>query len=306
VLWWPPAGGEITKSGNQEIRKLGKTVKGRVVALDPPREDRWARRTTIAFARPIDARPGDVITWDTWPASIVGDRLYAPGCDDLAGVAAALGAFDSLLGGNSKSGNQEIRKSRNKGQAQAHPAQLRGADIRVLLTRAEEVGFIGAIGACKSRLIPKNARLICLENSKSFADSPIGGGPIVRVGDKTATFDSDLTYRVGQIAQALAAADPKFKWQRKLMPGGTCEATAFVSFGYAATCLCLPLGNYHNMNEATGKIDAETISLSDHDGLIRLLVAIGQSLDDPNQAPPFMARLEGLFAGRKGLLEEGT
>jgi hypothetical protein len=29
--------------------------------------------------------------------------------------------------------------------------------------------------------------------------------------------------------------------------GGTCEATAFSTYGYRSTCLCLPLGNYHNM-----------------------------------------------------------
>ena len=111
--------------------------------------------------------------------------------------------------------------------------------------------------------VAHGARLIALENSKSFAESPIGGGPIVRVGDATSTFDPDLTYRCGKIAQQIAAQDPSFKYQRKLMPGGTCEASAYQTYGYTATCLCLPLGNYHNMNEAAGKIDSEFISLSD-------------------------------------------
>src|SRR5262249_28784735 len=145
----------------------------------------------------------------------------------------------------------------------SHDVSKPDLDVRVLLTRAEEVGFVGAIAACKNRTVPRKSRLIALENSKSFSESPIGAGPIVRVGDRTSTFDPDLTFRISKIAEQLAARDASFKWQRKLMPGGTCEASAYQSYGFISTCVCLPLGNYHNMNEATGKIDAETISLSD-------------------------------------------
>lgn len=229
----------------------------------------------VRFNKDVIASPGDVMTWDVGKTRIVGDRLRASACDDLSGVAAALAAFDQL-----------------RDQPQ----------VRVLLTRAEEIGFIGAIAACKARTVPKTARMICLENSKSFAESPIGGGPIVRVGDYTSTFDPDLTYRVGKIAEAIAAADHTYRWQRKLMPGGTCEASAFQSYGYTATCICLPLGNYHNMNETTGRIAAETISITDFDHLIRLLIALGRTLDQPGQAPPLKARLEQLFAERRSVL----
>jgi endoglucanase len=181
-------------------------------------------------------------------------------------------------------------------------ADDRKRDIRLLLTRAEEGGFIGAIAACKIGTIPPRARLIALENSRSFAESPIGGGPIVRVGDATSTFDPDLTYRCGKIAQQLASADPSFKYQRKLMPGGTCEASAYQAYGYTATCLCLPLGNYHNMNQTTGRIDSEHISLTDYDGLVRLLVAIDRGLDDPSLALPLRDRLDELFAHRRSVL----
>jgi len=101
----------------------------------------------------------------------------------------------------------------------------------------------------------------------------------------------------------MAEADDSFRWQRKLMPGGTCEASAFLSYGYTSTCLCLPLGNYHNMNERTGRIAAETISVSDFDGLVRLLVEIGRRLDKPAKAPPLRERLDGLFARRRAVLE---
>ena len=256
-----------------------KTQRGTVRRLIPTAGKESDLRATITFPHKLTrTAPGQMITWDTGPARIKRGQLWAPACDDLAGVAAALAAFDAL-GARGKS------------------------DVRVLLTRAEEVGFIGAIGACSSRIIPKRARIVALECSKSFAhDSPIGGGPIVRVGDRTSTFDPGLTYRLCQVAKQIAAADTTFKWQRRLMPGGTCEATAYQTYGYTATCLCLPLGNYHNMDDAKGCIGPETISLADFHGLVRLLVAIGHSLDDTAQDANLRVRLDALFAQRRRLL----
>ena len=93
-----------------------------------------------------------------------------------------------------------------------------------------------------------------------------------------------------------------WKWQRKLMPGGACEATVYCAFGYESTCVCLPLGNYHNQNEAKKKIDSETVAASDYDNLVKLLAALGQRLNDTKLAPPLKARLESLFASRRTLL----
>ena len=240
-----------------------KPARGRVEAfVERKPAESWggddsAKRLRISFTRDVAAAVGYILTWDVGRARIVKDRLRAPACDDLAGVAAALAAFDAYL-------------------AIDDPI----SDIRVLLTLAEEVGFVGAIAACGSGIIPKTSRIIALENSKSFAESPIGAGPIVRVGDFTSIFNADLTYRISRIAQGLADEAADFRWQRKLMPGGTCEASAYQEYGYAATCLCLPLGNYHNMNERTGRIAAETISVRDFHGLVKLLEACGARLDD--------------------------
>ena len=147
-----------------------------------------------------------------------------------------------------------------------------------------------------------------VECSKSYGtDSPLGGGPIVRVGDRTSTFDPDLTYRVSRVAADLARRDGRFKWQRKLMPGGTCEATAYQALGYTAACVCLPLGRYHNMNEgvstrdsARGRVDAETIALSDFHGLIRLLVELERAMDAPDQS--LRSTLNALFDRRRTVL----
>jgi endoglucanase len=266
---------------------------GRITALHPAQPPAQDKNVVVQFETKVNAAPGDVITWDIPPARIDGDRLYAPACDDLAGVAAALAAFDELL-------------ARPRARTSVQPPKASAAslpDVRVLLTRAEEVGFVGALAACRSGLIPKQGRIIALENSKSFApDSPIGGGPIVRVGDKTSTFDPHLTYQLSTIAAQLQQSDPTFHYQRRLMPGGTCEASAYQAMGYAATCLCLPLGRYHNMNELTQRIDAETISLADYDGLVRLLVHATRALTHPALAPSFRNRLDELFEKRRALL----
>src|SRR5690606_8261750 len=132
--------------------------------------------------------------WDVGPSRIEDDRIYVPACDDVAAVAAALSALD------------EIRQFERRSLP----------DVRVLLTRAEEIGFVGALAACQSGLIPHGSRLINLANSESFAHSPIGAGPIIRVVDKTSTFDPDLTYRLTEVATKLAKEDPTFKFQRKL------------------------------------------------------------------------------------------
>jgi endoglucanase len=204
--------------------------------------------------------------------------LHTHACDDLAAVAAALATLDVL---------------RNRNDAR---------HVGLLLTRAEEVGFIGAIAACQNKSIPKGVRLICLENSRSFPESPIGAGPIVRVGDKMSVFDPALTNRISLLMMEHQKANPKFKWQRKLMPGGTCEATTFSAFGHQSTCLCLPLGNYHNMIDIDGvladkrsaKIGPEFISIDDYHGLIQMLVLCATQLDSA-KIPTTAQRMNGLL-----------
>jgi endoglucanase len=71
------------------------------------------------------------------------------------------------------------------------------------------------------------------------------------------------------------------------MPGGTCEATAFCAYGHEATCLCLPLGNYHNMVDIDGvkagrrpaRVGPEYISVADYHGLVELLVHLVSAID---------------------------
>lgn len=229
--------------------------------------------------------PGCIGRWKFPKAEVVKGLVRTHACDDLASVAAALLAFDVI----------------SRDPALAHAA--------LLLTRAEEVGFVGAIGAARGGTIPKGSRLVCLECSRSFPhDSPIGAGPIVRVGDRMSVFTPDLTNAVSTLADQYRKAVPVFKFQRKLMAGGVCEASAFSSYGILSTCICLPLGNYHNMADVDevlagkkkGVPGPEFVSAEDFHGMIELLQAVARGLDVPG--PSRRESMEKIWAQHAGIV----
>ncbi len=262
-------------------------VPARIVSAEPAGETTGQRACIASCERIGDAQAGDLGVWEL-PAPSIDDEGIAntPACDDLAALAAALCALDEA------------------------PAD---APFGILMTRAEETGFVGAIGACRDGFIPTNAKLLALENSRSFAhDSPIGAGPIVRVGDRMSTFSPTLTAAVAKVCESLtkehAERERPFRWQRKLMPGGACEATCYCAYGYDATCVCLPLGNYHNMGDLdlvekgdAGKaiIAPERISKDDYLNLVDMLVACATGLE---ASEPIRDRLEKMFEQRRGVL----
>jgi endoglucanase len=103
----------------------------------------------------------------------------------------------------------------------------------------------------------------------------------------------------------------RFRWQRKLMPGGTCEATAFSTYGYRSTCLCLPLGNYHNMvdidqvqaGQRPARVGPEFISVADFHGLVEMLVLCAEGLESPTR-PTLHGRMETLLKEHGHVLDE--
>jgi len=177
--------------------------------------------------------------WSLPAARERGDKLYAPDCDDIAGCAAMLAMLDRL--------------AKRKVPAETY----------CLFTRAEEVGFVGAIAAAKAGTISKKWPIIAIETSSELPNARIGDGPILRVGDRMSVFDTAVTAFCGRVANGLAKKRRTFKFQRKLMDGGACESTAFCAYGYRATGICLALGAYHNMDTKRQKIAPEYISLSD-------------------------------------------
>ena len=267
-------------------RGTKKSFDAKIVSLDAktdpatkPFKTVVARLAKASAAKSIAA--GSIARWKFPKAEVKKGIVHTHACDDLAAVAAALAAFDGL----------------------SRDASL--AHVALLFTRSEEIGFIGAIGAAREGTVPKGARLVCLENSRSFPhDSPIGAGPIVRVGDRLSVFTPELTNRVGDIAAAHAKDNPAFKYQRKLMPGGACEATAFAAYGIASTCVCLPLGNYHNMEEIDAvlagkkkpRVGREFISANDYHWLVELLEVVARRLDDEKIAAGHRALMETLWS----------
>lgn len=154
----------------------------------------------------------------------------------------------------------------------AHLARRRlDADVFALFTRAEEVGFHGAFGALRSRTLPKGRPVLVLECSKTMPGAEQGKGPVIRIGDKACVFDPDTAAACVEAAKGLQALRPGFRFQRRLMDGGTCEASAFGLFGLRSLCIALPLGNYHNAGPRG--VACESIGRQDFLGAVDLLSA---------------------------------
>ena len=194
---------------------------------------------------------GSIGMWDFPDAVIRGKRIYARGCDDLAGAAAMLSAIDELARGR------------------------RSCDAYFLFTRAEEVGFIGAIAAAKGKTIPKKCFVVAMETSSERPQAKMGDGPILRVGDRASAFTPAVTAHCHRIARELSATNRSFQFQRKLMDGGTCESSAYCNLGYEATGLCVALGNYHNVDAKRKRLGPEYIDLSDYENVIKWFVELG-------------------------------
>jgi endoglucanase len=253
-------------------------IPGKVIAVTGDKDGERAKIVRVRVARAISA--GSLGMFDQGTGRVKQGRFYSRACDDLGGAAAALAMIDEL-----------------------HSAPPT-VPVAVLLTRAEEAGFVGALGAClKPKLLKKSDRLIAIETSAEQTYAPLGRGPIIRVGDKTSTFDSSLTYFLTQQAEAMKKKDRKFQYQRALMPGGTCEATVYDVYGYHAASICVALGNYHNMDRRKKRIGPEYIDVGDWRNMVRLFVALarhGQEYEPGHKA--LRARLEKLFAQRAPLL----
>ncbi len=215
-------------------------------------EARGMRRLTGAKARLVDgatAEVGDLALWDVAECRIRGQIVQARQCDDLIGAVAVLAAIDRLV--------------------------ARGIDAHIigLFTRAEEVGLLGAAALARSGdALPEDALVVAVEcSSMAGGRAEQGGGPIIRVGDVQHIFSSRMTLWMTQVAREMAAENSNFRYQRKLMDGGTTEATAYDFMGLDTGAACVALGNYHNAGPR-GRIAAETVHLGDIDGLAELFV----------------------------------
>jgi endoglucanase len=177
-----------------------------------------------------------------------GKLIYTKAADDLVGVYAIV--------------QTAIRFLKNK----------RRAPFVGLLTRGEEVGFIGMLAHLQHGWVAKaKRRIVCisLETSRSLPNAEIGKGPVVRLGDRRTVFDPNYLRVLTEVAEDVL---PK-KHQRRIMDGGTCEATAALAYGLPAIGISVPLGNYHNESyegRNRGKPAPEYVHLDDVEGLLKL------------------------------------
>jgi endoglucanase len=237
-------------------------------------------RLTGATAEVVEGDAGDIAMWAFPGWSIEDDRITARVCDDLLGAAAILACLD------------EVTRRAPEGVA-----------VWGLLTRAEEVGFLGALEAIRLDTVPSGSSVLSLECSKALADAPQGGGVIVRVGDRMSIFDPDLTEALRTAADLVLGEDPSFRYQRKLMDGGACEATAFCASGFRASGLAVPLGNYHNARDSAPGIAPETVLVADWLAEVQLLVALAcrPTLLDPETFDPPTWLIERSAVAREAL-----
>jgi endoglucanase len=183
------------------------------------------------------------------PAWRSGQRLYTKAADDLVGVFAVLQTAVKLFAGKQR------------------------APFLGLLTRAEEVGFVGAVGHFELDWLDKaRRRVVCvnLETSRALPGARIGKGPVVRLGDRRTVFEPGALQVLTETAQRALPG----RHQRRIMDGGACEATAATAWGFPAVGISVPLGNYHNQDDTTGAPAPEYVHLGDVDGMLKLCRAL--------------------------------
>jgi len=245
-----------------------------VVAARPARGPRV--RLTGPGARSL--RKGTPLIPDLPGLRVTKRHLRARAIDDGCAVAACLTALDRLAA-----------------------ARWRGR-VGFLFTRAEEVGFGGALAWVRTTRLPRTATIVNLEMSNALRHTPQGEGPILRIGDRISTFGSTVAQGLEATARKLAKADPGFRWQRALMDGGACEATVYAQAGFATGALCLPLKNYHN-HDARGGIGHEYVAIDDAENLVRWIVAHARSFPRLDPRSAIDRRLEKLWRKHRAHLE---
>jgi putative aminopeptidase FrvX len=210
-------------------------------------------RTFEVRSRPAPHVKPTFAIWDLDTFALRNNRIYGRACDDLIGVASALATVI------------ELKKSRVRMNAIA------------AISRAEEVGFHGALALSGSRLLPKNSLVISLETSRELPGVRMGEGVILRVGDRTSIFDSEAMRFLSEVAAGLKARHRSFSFQRALMSGGTCEATAYQEYGFQTGAVCVALGNYHNC-APRNRIAEEYIDISDACSMVDLLLEAARNM----------------------------
>jgi putative aminopeptidase FrvX len=250
----------------QVLMPDGRRLPAELVPPDQPLSDDPADRLTLLrLENDVALEPPLPVVFDLPDFQLDGDYIRMRALDDLAGCAATLAAVERLAHGSVE------------------------ADVYAVFTRAEETGLFGARLMAEAGTLPAETLVVSIESSAVIPGVAQGDGPVIRTGDALYTFDADAEQVLIVAREAIRARDSGFKSQRQLMSGGVCEATAFAVFGYRATGLAFPLGNYHNATTSIpdegGGVDAEYIRLSDYLGGVELLTEAAGSVAARDDSP---------------------
>lgn len=208
----------------------GGTVPARVLSYSAK-----TYRFRLAASPEVDRlRRGDMGVFELEDFSVRGGLVHARQLDDLAGSSVSLAAMERAC-------------------------RSRSLNLHTLLTRAEEEGFVGTLAAIRDEAIPRRALIVNVEASKAIPGVEIGGGPVIRVGDRRKAFDPHAESLLLAARSKLPKSKPVQRW---LMSGGTCEATPWGLYGWQATGIAIPLGNYHNQGPRN-RLDAEIVAMKD-------------------------------------------
>lgn len=218
---------------------------------------------------------GRIATWD-FPVKVTNSRIEATACDDLIGCAAIVMTFLEL--------------ARLNIQTTVHAA----------FTRAEEVGWLGAWQLAQKWPFGKDSVFLSLETSRPVNGAVMGGGPVIRVGDRVSIFDSEAV-----AVLMTTAKEQGIRVQRCLLDAGACEATAVQAAGIRSAGISISLGNYHNLNDAR-QIAPEYVMMDDLKSLIALMKALVATKHDGIGERTIRERVEMRMAEHEAHFKAGS
>ncbi len=249
---------------------------------------------------------GACLWYDFGGLCFEGDKVRTKAADDLVGVCALIAALE--------------KSHCPKG-------------VTALITRAEESGFHGTMAVLENRwLKPERTVIVSLETSAQLPSAMSRGGPVVRLGDRSTIFNPAAVRWVQDAASRLADGAPPgglpetstlslgamkkskdrgaahkhhvpFAYQRRVMDGGTCEASAFNAYGFTVAGVSVPLIGYHNVGPHSAPVPEE-VSLTDVARTVDLLTALmkaGASLAKSAAAKPGRFHLAAFASMRKDI-----
>src|SRR5439155_145395 len=116
------------------------------------------------------------LTFDRLPRNADFALLALKACEVKAGWAASR-SIDDLMG--CAMSLEALRR--------VAAAKLK-VNLTVLLHRAEEVGFMGALDLIEEGAVSKDDSVLSVETSRAMAGARPGKGPVIRLGDKATLF----------------------------------------------------------------------------------------------------------------------